>query len=152
MRLVGSREAAIVTGLSANRLREWTGRRGLVSPDFPARGKGTQARFSWQTLLVLRLAAVLRDRLHVELEAYRASLKMLQARLRNEAFHGLGGGFVAIGIGRAALLRSVNEPDLQADEAVCVLILQPHLDAIGSVISISQPTAQRNLFPAMAVR
>jgi len=152
MRLVGSREATIVTDLSADRLREWTGRRGLVSPDIPAHGKGTQARFSWQTLLVLRLAATLRDRLHVELSAYKSTLRLLQVRLAGEPFHGLTGCFVMLDVEQAMLLRSPDASYVATPEGFCVLSLQPHLDAIASAIGVTEKSVQRSLFAAMAVR
>lgn len=152
MRLVGAREASIVTDLSAHRLREWTGRRGLVSPEVPARGKGTQARFSLQTLLVLRLAAALRDRLHVELEAYRASLEMLQTHLAEESFQRLAGKSVVISIGRAALVDATSDVCLGDDDAVCVLNLQPHLDAIANAVGIATPNAQSSYLLTAALR
>jgi hypothetical protein len=42
--------------MTADQLREWTVRRGLIQPDEPAPKRGSEAKFSWQTLLVLRLA------------------------------------------------------------------------------------------------
>src|SRR4051812_25356559 len=67
--LVGTRDVLGATGLSSDQLREWTGRRGLVVPDIRAQGKGTHPRFSWQTALVLRFAAELKDVFHLELQA-----------------------------------------------------------------------------------
>lgn len=60
VRLVGSRDVLNLTGLSGDQLREWTVRRGLISPDVPASRQGQQAQFGWQTVLLLRLAVVLR--------------------------------------------------------------------------------------------
>src|ERR1700731_232831 len=70
VRLIKSREVLALTGLSADQLREWTVRRALVQSDVPARKRGSEAKFSWQTVLLLRLVVVLRTRFHVELQAH----------------------------------------------------------------------------------
>lgn len=60
VRLIKSRDVLTLTGLSADQLREWTVRRRLIQPDFPAARQGQQALFGWQTVLLLRLAVVMR--------------------------------------------------------------------------------------------
>ncbi len=152
VRLVGSKDALIVTELSADRLREWTGRRGLVAPDVAARGKGTQARFSWRTLLVLRIAATLRDRLHVELEAYKSAMAALQQQLIGQPFHALSGMVLIIDAASAPSLRRAADMRLDLSEASFVVALQPHLDAISAALAVAEPMAQLPLFPAVAVR
>lgn len=152
MRLVGSKEALIVTGLTADRLREWTGRRGLITPDVTARGKGTQARFSWRTLLVLRIASTLRDRLHVELEAYKDTLATLQQQLAGQPFHALAGMVLVIGAAAAPMLRRPADVGVSFGEPSFVVALQPHLDAISAALHIAEPMMQLPLFPAVAVR
>jgi hypothetical protein len=96
VRLVKAQEVQALTGLSADRLREWAGRRGLVRPDVPARGKGSQARYSWQTVLALRLAAVLRDQFKVELQAHRELLGKMQSELTGRSFPALRGCVMAL--------------------------------------------------------
>jgi hypothetical protein len=51
VRLIGSRDVLKLTGLSADQLREWTVRRGLIHADIPASRQGQQAQFGWQTVL-----------------------------------------------------------------------------------------------------
>ncbi|MCG5235313.1 hypothetical protein [Xanthobacter oligotrophicus] len=152
MRLVGSKEALIVTNLTADRLREWTGRRGLIAPDVAARGKGTQARFSWRTLLVLRIAATLRDCLHVELEAYKTALATLQQHLVGQPFHALSGMVLVIGAAAAPVLRRPADVRVDLGEPSFVVALQPHLDAISSALHLIEPMTQLPLFPTVAVR
>ena len=81
MGLIGTRDVLALTGLSGHQLREWTGRRALIQADVPARGKGTQARYSWQTVLVLRLALVLRQEFHLNLQHWSEQLAELQRRV-----------------------------------------------------------------------
>jgi hypothetical protein len=125
VRLVGSREVQALTSLTADQLRESTGRRGLVRPDRPAQGKGTQARFSWQTVLVLRLAFVLRRDFHVELQAHRESLAELQHSLRGRSFPALWDCVLLLrGQARLALIQ-LSEATLDLDQAVIVMPLAP---------------------------
>jgi hypothetical protein len=152
MRLVGSREAQAVTGLSADQLREWTGRRGLVAPDIPASGKGTQARFSWQTLLVLRIACALKDHLHIELAAHRSLFANLQDRLSGHPFHALSDLTVVIVGGKHARLSRYSDLGDIGDEPVVVVKLSPHLAAVMSGFGVSAPMAQLPLFPAVGLR
>jgi hypothetical protein len=152
VQLVGSKEALIVTDLTADRLREWTGRRGLIAPDVAARGKGTQARFSWRTLLVLRIASTLRDRLHVELEAYKNTLATLQQHLAGQPFHALSGMVLVIGTSSVVALRRPADVRLDFGEPSFVVALQPHLDAISTALHLAEPMMQLPLFPAVAVR
>jgi hypothetical protein len=150
--LVGSREAQAITGLSANQLREWSGRRGLIAPDVPARGKGTYAHFSWQTLLLLRIAGVLKTHIHIELEAYRDSFAELQTRLKGLPFHSLWDfKLVIVGSGQPAL-RHLNDIDIDADLPVLAVALRPHLDHIMRGFGVASPVAQLPLFPAIGLR
>lgn len=152
MRLVGSREAQAIAGLSADQLREWTGRRGLISPDVPARGKGTQARFSWQTLLLLRLAGAMKTQIHIELEAYRDRFANLQDKLATLPFHSLWGVSLVVTGTEAPTLRSSGEIDFDSDQPLLVMGLRPHLDAIMHGFGIAEPLAQLPLFPAVGLR
>ena len=150
-RLVGSREVQALTGLSADQLREWTGRRGLVRPDRPAQGKGTQARFSWHTVVVLRLALVLKQDFHIELQAHRESLAELQNLFRGRSFPWLWDRAVLIR-GRAPLAISrLAEVTFVADEAVIVMPLAPHLRELMVGFGVPVPTQQAPLFRAIGV-
>ena len=62
MQLVPKRQALQLTGLTPAKLREWTSRRALIPADQPPRKQGSSAQFSWQTILVLRMAVILKDK------------------------------------------------------------------------------------------
>jgi len=152
VRLVGSREAQAIAGLSADQLREWTGRRGLISPDVPARGKGTQARFSWQTLLLLRLAGAMKAQIHIELEAYRDRFANLQDKLTTLPFHSLWGVSLVVTGTKSPMLLSSGDIDFASDQPLLVMGLRPHLDAVMHGFGIAEPVAQLPLFPAIGLR
>lgn len=152
MRLVRSRDVPALTGLTADQLREWTVRRSLVQPDEPAQKRGSEARFSWQTLLVLRLAVVLRTRFHVELQAHRELLASARQLFRDASFPGLWGGTLAIyGLTRCELL-SARTPLPASEEDVILLRLNLHLEALSQGFGLPQPISQLSLFPAVVVR
>ncbi|MEQ9151633.1 MAG: hypothetical protein RLO06_09065 [Parvibaculum sp.] len=152
MRLVKSRDVPALTGLTADQLREWTARRGLVQPDEPAPKRGSEARFSWQTLLVLRLAVVLRTRFHVELQAHRELLALARKLLDGASFPGLWGGTLAIyGLTRCELL-SARAPMPPAEDDAILLRLNRHLEALSQGFGLPEPVSQLPLFPAIALR
>ena len=152
VRLVRSRDVPALTGLTSDQLREWTGRRGLVQPDEPAQKRGSEAKFSWQTLLVLRLAVVLRTRLHVELQAHRELLAAARRLLDGASFPGLWGGALAIyGLSRCELL-SARAPHPSADEDAILLRLNRHLEALSQGFGFAEPVSQLPLFPAVGLR
>src|SRR4029450_10411018 len=53
------------------RYYKWTSRRALIEADIRPKSKGSPARYTWQTILVLRVALTLRERFHVELQAHK---------------------------------------------------------------------------------
>lgn len=151
MRLIGSRDVLKLTGLSGDQLREWTVRRGLIHPDVPASRQGQQAQFGWQTVLVLRLAVVMRSRFHVELQAHRDLLARVRCLLNGRSFPSLWGHRLAIfGLQRCALL-GTGDP-LPADEDVFLLALHAHLEALSQGFGVAEPIAQLPLFPAVGLR
>ena len=152
VRLVKAREVQALTGLSADRLREWAGRRGLVRPDVPARGKGSQARYSWQTVLSLRLAGVLKDRFKVELQAHRELLGKIQGELAGQSFPALRGRVMALYGSAAVELLARGEHPKDLDAAVLLLPLEPHLEALSNGFGVPDAVQQRQLFPALSVR
>lgn len=152
MQLVRTRDVPALTGLTADQLREWTVRRGLVQPDQPAQKRGNEARFSWQTLLVLRLAMVLRTRFHVELQAHRELLVSARQLLEGASFPGLWGGTLAIyGLASCELL-SARVPLPSSEEDAILLRLNRHLEALSQGFGLPDPVSQLSLFPAVAVR
>jgi len=152
VRLVKSRDVPALTGLTSDQLREWTVRRGLVQPDEPAQKRGSEAKFSWQSLLVLRLAVVLRTRFHVELQAHRELLASARKLLEGAAFPGLWGGTLAIyGLTRCELL-SARKPLPLAEEDAILLRLNRHLEALSQGFGLPEPVSQLPLFPAVGLK
>lgn len=152
MRLVGSSEAQGLTGLSADQLREWTGRRGLIHPDQPAKGKGTQMRFSWHTLLVLRLASELKTRLNVELHAHRDTFNELQTEFRRTSYLSLWESAVVLSApGRLVVTRMANL-NLRPEETVVVLPLVPHLRVLTSEFGLHDTLQQYPLLRPASVQ
>ena len=150
MRLLGSREVLELTDLTANQLREWTVRRALILPDVPAQKRGSEAKFSWQTVLVLRVAVVLRTRFHVELQAHRDLLVAARQLLDGASFPSLWNGTLVIhDFRRCELLlgRSGPGPD---DDAV-LLRLNRHLEVLSTGFGVLDPIAQLPLCPAVSL-
>ncbi len=151
MRLVKSREVLTLTGLSADQLREWTARRGLILPDVPALRQGQQAQFSWQTVLLLRLAVVMRHRFHIELQVHRDLLLHARNLLSGRSFPSLWGSRLAIyGLEHCALL-APNEP-VPTDQDAIVLRLNDHLESLSKGFGVTEPIAQLQLFPVIGIR
>ncbi len=152
MRVVSTRDAARLTNLSANKLREWTSRRALIRPDIRPKSQGSPAKFSWQTILLLRIAAILRDGFQLELQAYRPFFASLRNGLRKTSFVGLWGKSLAI----HADLHWVwlNDIDTATLADALVIRLDPHLEILSQGFALpraSDSSGQLDLFPAHAV-
>lgn len=151
VRLIRSRDVLTLTGLSADQLREWTVRRALILPDIPASRQGQQAQFGWQTVLLLRLAVVMRSRFHIELQVHRDLLARARDLLSGRSFPSLWGSRLAIfGLEDCALL-AANEP-IPADQDTIVLRLNDHLEILSQGFGVTEPIAQLQLFPAVGIR
>jgi hypothetical protein len=151
MRLVRSREVQALTGLSGDQLREWTHRRGLIPPDVKPHGSGTQALYSWRTVLLLRLAADLRNRFHLELQAHRDLFAQLRLQFDGVAFHSLWG--------KAVVLEGTSEIDivdaqrpLRTASDFLFLRFDPHLEVLSRHFGTPEDTPQLPLFPVVALR
>ena len=149
MRLVRAGRVQQLTGLSANQLRDWA-RRGLIVPDLRPTGSGSRAGYSWQTVLLLRLAVVLKS-FHVELQAQRNLFQDLSQRLAKTSFPALRGLALVVG--------SQGDFDLVSVESVAsvrgnflILRLDEHLGVLSTGFGIVDSTDQLSLFPAVAVR
>lgn len=152
MRLIRSRHVPALTGLTADQLREWTVRRALIQPDEPAQKRGSEAKFSWQTLLVLRLAVALRAQFRVELQGNRELLASARKLLDGASFPGLWGGTLAIyGLNRCELL-SARTPLPSAKEDVILLRLNRHLEELSLGFELPDAGSQLPLFPAVGLR
>ncbi len=140
-------EAAALVGITANQLREWTGRRAIVSPDVPGRGRGKHALFSPTTVLVLRIVAELQTRFLMEVGALGAMASRLGAELADVPFMALYGRAVSmtgcdeyeiIGLPRARIVASA-----------VIIPFDPHLVAIAESCGSRDQPAQFQLFPAV---
>ena len=129
-----------LTGLSTVKLREWTSRRALIPADVPPPKRGAAALYSWQTVLVLRLAIVLREAFHVELKSQKALFDRLRAGLHERSFATLAGKCLIIGgDGQWRIV----EPDriLPITGDCLILPLDPHLGGIGEAFALSRSGA-----------
>ena len=150
-RLVTAREVQALTGLTADQLREWTTRRGLIKPDEQPHGPGSRARYAWQTVLLLRLAVVFKQSFHVELQAQRGLFAALAERLEKRPFHALRGSALVLEAEGQCDIVPLSEIRAMATD-VLIIRLDPHLDALSIGSELVEPTAQLPLFAATAVR
>ena len=153
MRMVTTREASELTGLSRDKLREWTSRRALIPADTPPKKQGSPAKFAWQTVLLLRVAVTLRDRFHLERQAYRQLLMNLRCGLQGASFIGLWGKTLVIRTDQTWSLVDQSEVEPVLDDAILIR-LGPHLDAVSMGFALPRPTrypGQLDLFPVLAV-
>jgi hypothetical protein len=153
VRLISSGDVLALTGLSNDQLREWTGRRALICPDIKAHGKGTQARFSWQTVLVLQLADVLKTRFHVELQASRQLFSALQRALSGESIQSMDGkALVVDGTGRWQF-RELEQLALGdwSEGGALTLPLRPYLRNLATTFDLPRE-GQRVPLPLIAAR
>ena len=150
MRLVQASDVYVLTGLTGDQLREWTVRRGLIEPDTKPSGPGTRARFSWQTVLLLRIAVVLKDRFHVELQAQKTLFANLSRRLAGTSFPALRGTVVILRDGGDTEILSVDNLSEVPGDFLSIR-LDPHLDILSTGFGLLEPLRQLPLFPARAV-
>lgn len=152
MQLVPTRQALQLTGLSAPTLREWTSRRALIPADVPPKKQGSPAQYSWQTILLLRLAVTLRERFHLELQAHLSLFASLRRGLRGRSFIALWDKALALhGHDEWALVDAGVEP-LRQDAVV--ILLNPHLLILSEGFALPKPVGmarQLDLFPATPI-
>ena len=138
-----------LTGLSTATLREWTSRRELIPADVRPRKKGSPAQYSWQTVLILRIAVALRTQFHVELQAHKSVFDGLRAALRQRSFISLWGKRLAVaGNGDWSFTEGTIE-DVAIDDAMFIH-LDPHLEVISAGFALPHPQStlgQLDLFP-----
>jgi hypothetical protein len=153
VRLVPTRQALQLTGLTPARLREWSNRRALIPADVPPKSQGSSAQYSWQTILVLRLALTLKGRFCLELKAHRGVFTTLRRSLDGQYFIALWDHALALG-GTAewALIREADHEPLETDSII--LRLNPHLEVLAAGFALPNPrrdAGQLDLFPATPV-
>lgn len=152
MRYVTTPVASALTGLSIDKLREWTSRRALVPADVRPKKQGSPAQFSWQTILVLRIAATLRNKFHLELEAHKPFLSGFRRQLRKTSFIALWGQKLAL-VSNGSWKLVNHTDDVMGDDAV-LIHLDPHLANISvgfALPNLSNGYGQLDLFPLPAV-
>jgi hypothetical protein len=153
MRYVPTRVAVELTGLKGATLREWTSRRALIPADVPPRSQGTAAQYSWQTILLLRLAVMMRDHFHLELQAHATLFENLREGLGEVSFLALWGRSISLlGGDRWALIDDDSPEPIRGDSII--INLQPHLLVLSAKFSLPDPAAlagQLELFPAMSI-
>ncbi|MBB6365843.1 hypothetical protein FHR56_000956 [Xanthomonas sacchari] len=155
MRLVPTPVASQLTGLSTEQLREWTSRRALVPADVRPRQKGSPAQFSWQTVLVLRLALLLRHQFGVELQFHKENFTRLRKVLHSTSFIALWGRRLALTWqGELSLLD--DQTSLPVGDTI-LIHLDPHLAIIRDGFALPDAAAataagQLDLFSLSPVR
>ncbi|NIJ42082.1 hypothetical protein FHS78_002375 [Parvibaculum indicum] len=132
--------ASELTGLSTDKLREWTSRRALIPADVRPKKKGSPAKFSWQTILVLRIAVLLRERFHVELQAHKTSFINLRANLRKRSFITLWGHRIAMTPDQWII---VDEDASIAFGDALLIRLDPHLHVLRDGFALPDVTTGR---------
>ncbi len=152
MRLVTTRRATSLTGLSTEQLREWSSRRALIPADIQNRGRGSQAQYSWQAILLLRIALLLKGRFHVELHAHRGLFAALREALGATSFLKLWGTSVAIYDCETWEMFDADAAGQMKADAI-VIQLNPHLAVLAAEFPMPgpPPTGQLELFPIRLV-
>jgi hypothetical protein len=153
VRLVATRVATNLTGLSTEQLREWSSRRALIPADIQRRGRGSPAQYGWQALLLLRVAALLKGRFHVELQAHRRLFGAMREALKGISFLRLwGSAIVVYDANNWELLDSSAAGAVQAD--AIIIRLDPHLAVLATEFPMPNPVpaGQLELFPARLIQ
>jgi hypothetical protein len=153
MRLVTTREASQLTGLSKDKLREWTSRRALIPADVRPKNQGSPARYSWQTILLLRIAVVLKDGFHLELHAHRRVFTSLRRGFHGTSFIRLWGKALVIHANQDWGLADEGELALSSNDAILIR-LTPHLEILSEGFALPMPSSspgQLDLFPVQSV-
>lgn len=149
MRHAGTRETCEFTGLSVEVLREWTIRRALIPADVLPRAKGSQAQYSWQTILILRLAATLRNRFHVELQAHKTLFAQLKDAMRDlEPSDLMTMTLLLAGDGVWTLVEGLTRERAEA----LAIQLKPHLEPLLEFFNLPDDSVRQiELFPTASV-
>lgn len=135
--------ASQLTGLSTDKLREWTSRRALIPADQRPKRKGSPAKFSWQTILVLRVAVLLRDQFSLELQAHKAAFADLRKLLRSQSFIALWGKRLALGPSRTWAF--LDGADAAPATDALLIALDPHLAILRDGFALPGASEERQL-------
>ena len=132
-----------LTGLSTDKLREWTSRRALIPADQRPECKGSPAKFSWQTVLVLRVAVLLRDQFSLELQAHKTAFAELRKLLHSQSFIALWGKRLALKPG--GTWGFVNDAEAPPETDALLIALDPHLAVLRDGFALPGATEERQL-------
>jgi hypothetical protein len=152
LRFVSTPVVSQLTGLSTDKLREWTSRRALIPADVRPKRKGCPAKFSWQTVLLLRVAVVLRDQFSLELQSHKAAFDSLRKELQQRSFIALWGQRLALQSEGAWLILGEDEPAPLVD--YLSIRLDPHLAVLRDGFALFDPLpdpGQLDLFSLPAI-
>lgn len=149
MSMAQASDAARLSGLTPHQLREWCGRRAVVTADVPPAGRGRLTLFSWQTILTLRVLNEVHQRYRVEVSGWRPAIAQLQTLLKGRSFPSLWGVVAVFPSAQEALLKL--EGEICAEDACLTVGLRRHLEALATRSQLPVE-AQLPLFPAVAVR
>ncbi|HEX6376910.1 MAG TPA: hypothetical protein VFZ91_14455, partial [Allosphingosinicella sp.] len=126
--------------------------RALIAADVPPKSQGSPAQYSWQTILLLRLAVTLRDRFHLELQAHLSLFASLRRGLRSRSFIALWDKALALqGRDEWLLVDAAADPVRQDS---IVILLNPHLLILSEGFALPKPAGfagQLDLFPARPI-
>ncbi len=125
LRFVPTPIASHLTGLSTDKLREWTSRRALIPADQRPKSKGSPAKYSWQTILVIRVAVLLRDQFKIELQANKKAFADLRKQLRAQSFIALWGKRLALG--SSGTWSFIDDGAPLSGAGALLIALDPHL-------------------------
>jgi hypothetical protein len=124
----------------------------LIPADLQNRGRGSPAQYGWQAILLLRIASLLKDRFHLELQAHRGLFAAMREALGGVSFLKLWGGCVAIYDSERWDLCDGGFDGVSASDAI-IIQLDPHLTVLAAEFAMPAPTpaGQLELFPARLV-
>ena len=145
MKLVGTAKIKVLTGLSEHQVREWTVRRKFVVPDQPPSGPGSRSKFSWRSVLQLRLLCVMHNAFGVELEAARDAILAIRRILDDTGFVSLWDCSIIAETDGLVWLCNGSEPN----RTVMILRLNPHLEVLANEFGELLAVQQLPLFPVM---
>ena len=124
-------------------------RRALIRPDVLPRGRGHNALFGWQTLLALRLLAVVHIRFGGTVAHWGPVLEALRTSLETTSFPSLYGCF-ALYDGQKMIVRASLVPNIQG--ALLTLPLDEHLTTISRAFAVDDQDGQLPLLPPLLVK
>lgn len=152
LRFVTTPVVSQLTGLSTEKLREWANRRALIPADVRPKRKGCPAQFSWQTVLLLRIAVLLRDQFNLQLQSHKVSFAALREELQRRSFVALWGKRLALQPDGAWIFLDEGDPGPESD--YLSIRLDPHLAVLRDGFALPDSAldpGQLDLFGLRAV-